>query len=70
MCGKIKSHPTTTKIQNQKFSKLHHKKIAQRQSLKPKANKNFKVLLGQIINTIATVEFLVCVSSNSTITLP
>ena len=70
MCRKIKSNTTTTQIQNQKFLKLNKEKIAQRYSLKPKTNKNFKVLIGQIISTINTVEFLVCVFSNSTITLP
>ena len=36
---------------NQKSSKFNKEKIAQRNSLKPKAYWNFKVLLGLIINT-------------------
>ena len=62
------SHTTTSQIF--KFLKLNKEKIAQRHSLKPKANRNFKVLLTQIISTIiSAVEFLVCVFLNSTITL-
>ena len=69
LCHKIISHTTTT--QKQKFSKFNKENIAQRHSLKPKTNRNFKALLGQITSTTNTVEFLVCVFffSNSTTAL-
>ena len=37
--------------------------------MKPKTIRNFKVLLGQIKSTINTVKFLVCVFSNSSMTV-
>ena len=70
MCRKIKSHATITQIYNQTFSKLKKEKVTQRHSLKPKTNKNFKKLLGEIMSTVNTVEFVVRVFSNSIKALP
>ena len=42
----------------QKYSKFNKEKIGQRHSFKPKANSNFKVLLGPIIKTITQLNSL------------
>ena len=65
---KLKVIQPQPKYKTRKFQNLIRKILLRGIHWNQKTNRNFKVLLGQILSTINIIEFLVCVFSYLTIT--